>query len=548
MTLNKLVLIMLVSVSSVFAQDIGITQVKVVEDFKPAIPEVSRLNENATFSDTIKKDRSQIYEVVDANLKSDYKTKPLAVAQVKDDKIPELYGTRIGAGFGSPWITRAGVLYNSRRSRTLSYGIIANHFANKYSLAKNSKNTMHLYVKKINPSYIFLINLDYDRKTALYYDEELALAEEKFFRNRFAYTKLSFSAISKQVSGQKLKHHTTFFVSDLNELSENQIHFSSNLSKTINGFPFSLEIKFNDYLSYNNSDSEFENTELKLLSFSPAIFFTKYGINFDLAVDFDFISDDAPIAFFPQIKSTKELVKDILLLYCGLRHNKKRNTLKSLSDENPYIHSFGTNQSILENSSFLQELKITDTQELYLTMRNSLGKSEVFEGGVAYAIVRNFSHFVGLTNNNYNRFQVDYLDVKQSHAYMNYDRGINDFLSLSVNIDYYKWDKEIYHKPNFTCAVSIPVNLRNKIKVVPSLIYLAKRESINYSFSELGFPTALPKELSPQFHANLGLYYSYSKQFSVYLKLNNLTNSKQDIWSGYKEIGFNGIFGMNYSF
>ena len=103
---------------------------------------------------------------------------------------------------------------------------------------------MHVYRKHIGSAFIFLANLDYDRRAAVYYDKKLNMSEENFFRNRFAYTKLSLSAISKATSEQKLKHHTTFFIADLNELSENQIHLSSNLRKTINGLPFSLEIEF----------------------------------------------------------------------------------------------------------------------------------------------------------------------------------------------------------------------------------------------------------------------------------------------------------------
>ena len=229
-------------------------------------------------------------------------------------------------------------------------------------------------------------------------------------------------------------------------------------------------------------------------------------------------------------------MKEILLVYGGLRHSEQRHTIKSLSDENPYIHSFGTNQSILGGNSFLQQLKITDTQELYLAMRNVLGKDEVFEGSIAYGIVQNFAHFVGLANNNYDRFQVDYLDVKQLHANVNYDRKINNIMSVNVNADFYKWDTLVYHKPNFTCELSAPINLRNKIKVKPALRYKGKRFY------------GVDKELSAQLHANLGLYYNYTRNIGAYLQLNNLTNSKQELWKDYKEVGFNGLFGLHCSF
>ena len=194
MRLNNIIAILLLSITQILAQDIGTTEVKVVEGFKPSIPEASRLNENAVFADTIKKDRNQTYEVKDADLQSGYKTKPLKAAKVKDDKIPELYGTKVGLGFGNAWATKASVVHNSKRSKTLSYGVIANHFANYFSSSnfesKNSKNALHLYGKKISSKYIFNANLEYDRRTSLYWSKKSSLFPEENYRNRFAYTKL----------------------------------------------------------------------------------------------------------------------------------------------------------------------------------------------------------------------------------------------------------------------------------------------------------------------------------------------------------------------
>jgi hypothetical protein len=530
---------MLVAVGSILGQDIGTTEIKVVEGFRPTIPDAIRLNENAAFTDTIKKDRTQKFEVVDVNLKSDYKTKPLVVAQVKDDKIFELYGTKFGVGFGIPFTTKASILHNSQRSRNLTYGVIANHFANKYHLAKNSKNRLHLYGKKIRPYYIFLVNLDYERKTALYHDDRMDLSEDKFFRNRFSYTKLLFSAISKETSEEKIKHHITFFASDLNEFSENQIHLSSKLSKTINGMPYSLEITFDNYLRYNNSDSKVENTDLKILAVSPNVSFNRFGVDFDIGFDSD-LADDLSLGFFPSLKATKELVKNILLVYGGLNYDKQIHTLKSLSDENSYIHSFGMNQTMVQDSVFLQDLEITDVQELYFGMRNVLAKGHVFEGVVAYGLVTNFAHFVRVNSQSYKRFSVVYFDenVKQLHTNINYSRQINNIVGLDANADYFSWDVDVYNRPAITANLNAPINLRDKIKINPSISYIGKRSVMDDNVSEI----------PAQIHANLAFYYVYSKQLSAYFQLNNLTNSKGDLWFGYREVGFNALFGASFSF
>ena len=543
---NKIFLISmcLLFVSNVKAQDIKATEVRVTEQFVPSVPEASKLNEQATFSDTIKVDKSQKYTVSEHSLKADYKTRPLKAAKVKAETISKLYNSKVFFGTGYRIGSKATIMHNSNRSKDLNYGVLLNHFSNKYKpegfQAKNSKNTLHLYGKKINAKHILIANLDYDRRTALYWDKSSTFEEEKFLNNRFAYTKFTVSAISKENASNKMIRNVTFFVSDLNEMSENQIHLSADLEKEVNGLPINLEVELNDYLNYNNKDSKYESINVKSLHFSPSTSITKFGIDFDIGVELHYLSDNTPFEVFPQLKATKELVKDILLVYGGIRHSEQRHTIKSLSDENPYIHSYGMNQSIVGNNSFVQQLETTDTDELYLAIRNVLGKDEVFNGSIAYGNVRNFAYFDLLDNIPYNRFVVNYIEVWQLHANVNYDRKINNIISLSINADYYNWNEEVSHKPNLTFDISAPINLRDKIKVKPTFSYFGKRNS---AVSQPDF-----KELPVQFHFNLGLQYNYSKILSAYLQLNNLNGSNKELWRDYQEIGFNGVFGLSYSF
>jgi hypothetical protein len=543
---NKIFLISmcLLFVSNVKAQDIKATEVRVTEQFVPSVPEASKLNEQATFSDTIKVDKSQKYTVSEHSLKADYKTRPLKAAKVKAETISKLYNSKVFFGTGYRIGSKATIMHNSNRSKDLNYGVLLNHFSNKYKpegfQAKNSKNTLHLYGKKINAKHILIANLDYDRRTALYWDKSSTFEEEKFLNNRFAYTKFTVSAISKENASNKMIRNVTFFVSDLNEMSENQIHLSADLEKEVNGLPINLEVELNDYLNYNNKDSKYESINVKSLHFSPSTSITKFGIDFDIGVELHYLSDNTPFEFFPQLKATKELVKDILLVYGGIRHSEQRHTIKSLSDENPYIHSYGTNQSIVVNNGFVQQLETIDTDELYLAMRNVLGKDEVFNGSIAYGNVRNFAYFDLLDNIPYNRFVVNYIEVWQLHANVNYDRKINNIISLSINADYYNWNEEVSHKPNLTFDISAPINLRDKIKVKPTFSYFGKRNS---AVSQPDF-----KELPVQCHFNLGLQYNYSKILSAYLQFNNLNGSNKELWRNYQEIGFNGVFGLSYSF
>ena len=543
------ILILLLFAFHTKAQDIKVTEVRVTEHFVPSVPQANKLNEQATFLDTIKVDKSQKYSIIQHSLRADYKTRPLKAAKVKAETISKLYGTKISIGTGFRIGSKATIAHNSNRSKTLSYGVLFNHFNNNVKidnkLAGRSYNNLHLYAKTIKKDKIYIANFDYERIGAFTYGigtdkKDIKGFENNPFYNRFSYTKFSLSAISTEREEDKLKHTTTFFVSDLNEFSENQISLSTNMSKTINNLPFNLEIELNDYLNYNNKDSKYESSDVKSLHFSPSFSITKFGIDFDLGLELHYLSDDTPFEIFPQIKMTQEMVKDVLLVYGGIRHSEQRHTIKSLSDKNPYIHSYGTNQSIVGNNGFVHQLETTDTDELYLAMQNVLGKDEVFNGSIAYGNVRNFAYFDLLDTLAYKRFVVNYIEVWQLHANATYDKKINNLVSLKINADYYNWNEKISHKPNITFDISAPINLRDKIKVIPTFSYFGKRNS---AVSQKYF-----KELPAQFHFNLALQYHYSKILSAYLHLNNLNGSNKELWMDYQEIGFNGVFGLSYSF
>ena len=178
--------------------------------------------------------------------------KPLKAAKVKPDKIPKLYPSKISLGTGYRVGSKISAIYNSTRSKDMSYGVIFNHFNNNVKidkkLAGKSNNNLHLYGKTIKEDKIYIANLDYERIGVFTYGigtdkKNIAGFENNPYYNRFAYTKFSISTTSTDKTSDKMIRNTTFFISDLNERSENQIHLSSNLSKTINGLPFRLMVQ-----------------------------------------------------------------------------------------------------------------------------------------------------------------------------------------------------------------------------------------------------------------------------------------------------------------
>jgi hypothetical protein len=471
----------------------------------------------------------------------------------------------LGGGF--PLTSLSSVSVNSLRKDNYSYGLTYNHFSSKY-LDKNkdrykkkyrkSLNQMHLFGKKIGEKNIFVGNLDYDRRLV---KQEYIIHPDSVINtieNRFSYTKLGASIISKELSPYLLKHHTTLFISDLNEQSENQIHLSSFLRKTINGFPFTLELALNNYINYSNTDSTTsrKKEDVKSLHIFPSIFIEKLGIDLDLGLELHYevdLLDSTHVEIFPQIKVSKHLVENVLYLEGGLRHKEQRHTLKSLSDENPYIHSFGTNQSWDLDSFYTMDLRNSDIDEVYISIRNVLGKDEVFSSSVAFGHIENMQSFVLLSYSNLlDRFISNYEDVWRLSVDVNYDWQINDMISVHADANFYKYDTLVSNKESINGNLGISLNLDEKIKVNTSLSYLGKRTSFVQSVLDFDAVIAVSPfesvDLNHQLHLNLSIDYNYIKSISAFFRVNNILNSKEDLWQYYQEIGRNAQLGFSYSF
>ena len=547
-------------VSVLMAQDISPTKVTVIEGFKPQIPESEKIKETTQFSDTTKIDKTQKYSFVEKILNTDYEISPLNPARVSGEKLSDLYRSTILLGGGTHFTSVSNITFNSLREDDYSYGLTFNHLSNKYSdknseKLKKSLNQVHLFGKKIEEKNIYLVNLDYDKSSV---EKKYRLLPESVTntdKNRFSYSKIGSTIFSKELSEDKLKHYTNFFISDLNKFSENQIHLTTALSKDVNGYPVQLEIEFDNFINYANSElDDVERSDFKIFALNSFISIEKYDFDIDLGFSSDYILDDlngSEIDLFPYINISKFLVKDILYIEGGLENNGYRNTIKSLSDVNPYIYAFATNQDVVFDDFNTLDLRTTEENEAYLYMKNVLGEDEVFEGRLSYAYIVNAPIFYKVPYYLNGKYLSSYIDVWRLHTNANYEWQINDLVGVHASANYFNYDTVVSNKENINGNLGVSLNLDEKIKMNTSVSYLGKRKSVG------GLQDSLQNyhinyndifDLSHQLHANISIDYNYTKSISAYLRINNIFNSKQDMWEGYQEIGRNAWFGLSYSF
>ena len=136
----------------------------------------------------------------------------------------------------------------------------------------------------------------------------------------------------------------------------------------------------------------------------------------------------------------KQLVRNVLYIKGGLRHRNYRNTFKSLR-KNPYIHSFGTNQSIINDSIISQQLLQHIMMNIFCNV-NMLSKNEYLHFECAYFNINNYPYFSLINNGYYNRFKVNYLEsLSQFKFTAKYSRDFGSLIKTSLLLKYYKRDK-----------------------------------------------------------------------------------------------------------
>ena len=557
------------SVTLLFTQDINQAEVKVLEGFIPEIPESEKIKETTEFTDTTEIDKGQSYSFINKNLDISYDSRPLKSAKLSGEKFPELISTSVFFGGGTHSI-HSNVSFNSLRKDDHSYGVIFTQFSNRYKVRyddvtrnddkfKNSFVYLNAFGKKIGDKNIFIVNLDYDRRTSNYVEDFLESTKcNSCNLNRFSFSKLGISMFSKELSDHELKHKTKFFISDLNELSENKIHFSSILSKYVYNYPFTVKLEFNDYINYSNTDSLSlrEKKNVKEFLVSPSILIQEYDLDFNVGVDMYYhkgLTDSNSFVFFPQLKISKDIVKNILYVEGGVRSIRVRNTLKSLSDENPYIIALYPSQLHDQSNPIFHNLKSTDIKnELYLEMENVIGNDEIFKGSFSYGKISNLPFYYWINLDKNGRFYFSYIDVWRLKVNANYKWQINDLIGINASINYFKYDTTVSNKENINGNFGVSFNLDKKIIVNTSISYLGERKSLSLNGD---FETSIEEinwideyMLNPQLHANISIDYNYTNSIAGYLRINNILNSKEEMWRGYREIGLNAWLGLSYSF
>ena len=543
-----------------FAQDVKTKQLIIKDKLSPDIPFSDKIKETIVFSDTTEINKDQEYDFIDSKMTLNYVSRPLSAAKIKEEKNQYLAKRKriIFAG-GSHSTSQLNILTDLLNYNNLSTAFSLSNLHRSFEIEERSAGLsnfkVNTYVKGVFNKHIFFGDVTHERSkfhiygtpnsgVFTYLADGIDRAE-----NSFIFSKLQIKAISKNTSNTDFKHQTHFYITDLNRRSENRIHLSTILRKDVKSYPVTLDLSIDNYIHYNRDyygPILIEKRDVKIFQLNPSTKIVKNGIDMNFGLEVRHISDEEnSFDIFPEIRLKKELSPNILKVYSGLISKVNRNTYKTLFDINPYINSYGVG-TIFDNNDTL-DLRNTNTKELFFSISNVLGKEEVIDAGISMSYIENSPSFYNDFNSP--RFLVEYQDIWEFNANIDYRWNINHLLGFKLNADYYYWPKRflsnsgnliLQHRSNLESDASILVNFEDKIILKTSFIYFSKKKVIEYP--------DIASYLPSRFNIGINLNYNYNDAIGGFIHLNNITNSRKYIWQGYKEIGINLMLGLSYSF
>ncbi len=516
--------------------------------FSPTIADVRKIDMRPQPIDTILPDRPVSYQLL--TVKADI---PSRVDSIEPARLtvlapqPRLYKGYVKAGFGLYTTPLGEIYFDQTRSRKNTWGMHARHFSSNGGIddvgpSEYSFNSVDGHYTHFLPDHEVGGRLIYDRRRVSYYgftasDSLSALqnaitAPEDFTKQ--VYNDIGFAGRIRSLykDSTRIAHEADVEVhaySNLTGSSETNIRFGAALGKREGNehFALGLIVDNNAYrgdLGGTLGEARISGT---LLGLTPSVstLGRKYTVRVGAGLYLDALGRTT-FHFYPNAFASYSLFDDILIPYAGVEGAKERNSLRSLTRENPWL----TGAPNLVNSS--------RQYDLYGGLRGSFSRHVGFDVRVSSTRIDDMPLFVNVPNEPFaDRMAVVYdrVDILNISGELRYRlresisfNGRMEVLTYQTNLQ-----EEAWNLPPYRLALGGRYSMQEKLILKAEVLFLGSRPAFRQPVppqpGELPNPS-LTTELDGFMDLYLGIEYRYTKRLSVFLDMSNLSASKYERW------------------
>lgn len=520
----------------------------VVRSYKPVLADAVKIRRSPNLNDTKPFNPQVKYDLIDKRLELNSGIRELEAQKLAKEIAEQRKNNFAKLGFGNLGTGLAQLNLATGQDPALQAGFNFNHLSmsGKENLQKISKQSLSGYGRSIGDAIVLEGKLGYDRLGTYFYGTDpLAsfsnLNPQKQRLNYFSGEGLLFNRTDAddETSFSYAAKVSGYIFNNAFKAKENGVVVSGGLGKDLNKFHLGANAAL-DITTSKDSAYSFNNNLFKLnpyIKIQTEVLKLTGGINY-----VNEFGVNQRIHIFPTASVDFMLIKNYLTIFGNFGGNVEKNTLKNLSDANPYI-----NQSVFLKNT-VEKLDVSGG------IRGTFAPNIGYKAMVSYKTIGDLPYFVNDSTQR-NKFNVAYMAGNTN--VLGFDGELNMSFSDAFNLDskiavkQYDNNKEDYAwlRPGFILQTTASFKIVDQVKISGDLLLQGETRAKIFDIpSNFPTPTYTAKAVKAFADISVGADYQYNKQISAFFRVNNILGNDYQRLPYYNNYGINILGGVSYGF
>lgn len=553
----------LLIVSNICAQNHSVQthdeQVTIVSSFDPTINQAYKQNispEDLIFS--IENPEFE-YKPFDIELPTTIKVPPISPITINIDKRIAVTKNSVKVGIGSLFTPLVDFFHSSGKKKDYRFDAHFYHLSSfknipNYANSPETNTKLNLDVRKFFGYHVLDAGFDAGYKTTRWYgfkpDDFTAFTyNDDDLKQSFTHVKANVSIASNYKNNNKLHHEikaNAYYYFDKHDTKETNANLKFDIHKNfdVSDLLDYQELGLSGQLTYyNTKDSLTTNNDL-LIETTP--YFTgNYGMfNFYVGLNFNFLNTNSTdFYFYPKIDVNINLIPEVFTVFAGVTGDVKKHSYYALSEENQWVNP-------------IIPTTWGRSYTLFGGIRGNIAKKVNYSAKLYWQNFKNEYFFINSPFNPdissaisqpYNKFSAVYDDGSIFGFTADLTYAATEKLSVDGGVSFmtYSLDSlsEAYQKPSLTGNIGFSYMVTKQLKATAAMYYYGERKAYNVLTPALG-----DIKMDPFVDLNIGLNYSLTNEFSIFLNVNNILNNDYQVFNGYPVHGIQIMGGLTYRF
>lgn len=554
-----LLLLMIYSIG-VFSQTELNDTTKVVDGMKIYIPGEGKVTVNygkkigddPLFQDSSKIETEVKYFFLDKKKNADFKVNTIKAPKIRMvEPLEKIRNRYVSFGINDfKTVPMATLSYSTLRNRKYNAGFDMSHFSQKQNVgspidALYGNSLVSIYGKRFFDGKLIYGSADYENNVFNFHGFDKSQFDDfdpkDFKRGVGKFTVESgIKSIFKDNSRWRYDINLNYNELSLDEMStiEHRADFNLELNKYVNLTKYEwFKGVFNlDYsASFLNSARPAKSHESFYFKLFPSFDLKFNEIDFTAGIKAFYQTNTKKFNSIPYLEGDWSFVKNVIHIFGRFQNDFRRLSYIDYVYQNPFL---ANDQDILNVN-----LPIDFTGGI----KGAFSFNSSFSCGFRYRDYRSMPIYYNLSDNPTLKFNIVEDEVSHKQGFFEFlheGKKLNLLTKLEYNM-YNVVKLEAYHLPAFYGETRLGYKLQDKFVLGTDLFFYGKQLGIE-SFNESNRPNTIT--IDPIFDFNIDFRYNYSQKLGMFLKTNNILNTKHQRWDQYANYGFNMLLGIDYNF